>query len=166
MTAVRRKWTAAVNVMGLVVVQSELQEQLSGFCRCWSEAVSRKNEPSDRQAFFRTALPGLLAQRELFCGSGILRGRPLIRIIRQATIFDNEIVLYRDRGRRFSRAALYLGRRRAHPGPRSQFLGRLRLGFGKLEVVRYRREDDGADPGSARLALFRPRRCCSRGRPK
>ena len=75
-------------------MQSQLREKLSGFCRHWSEAVSRKNDSEDRLAFFRTELPGLLAQRELFYGilEGIIRGGSYPDT-RQATLFDNEFIV-------------------------------------------------------------------------
>ena len=135
-------------------MQSQLQEKLSGFCRHWSEAVSRKNDSLDRLAFFRTELPGLLAQRELFYGilEGIIRGGSYPDT-RQATLFDNEFILYRDRGQRFSVWMYLYGPGEYTPVHDHNSWGVSGSVLGELEVVRYRREDDGSDPGSARLAL-------------
>jgi len=135
-------------------MQSHLQEKLPGFCRDWSEAVSRKNDSEDRLAFFRTELPGLLVQRELFYGilEGIIRGSSYPDI-RQATFFDNEFSLYRDRGQRFSVWMYLYGPGEYTPVHDHNSWGVSGSAFGELEVVRYRREDDGADPGRARLAL-------------
>ncbi len=60
----------------------------------------------------------------------------------------------RDRGQRFSVWMYLYGTRRLHPGPRPHIPGESPgRPLGELEVVRYRRADDGSDPGSARLAL-------------
>ena len=135
-------------------MQSQLQEKLSGLCWHWSEAVSREKDPEDRRAFFRAQLPVLLAQRELFCGilEGIVRGGSYPDI-RQATIFDNEVLLYRDRGQRFSVWMYLYGPGDYTPVHDHNSWGVSGAALGELEVVRYRRQDDGSDPGSARLAL-------------
>jgi len=135
-------------------MQSQFEEKLFGLCRDWSEAVSRKKDPEDRRAFFRAQLPVLLAQRELFCGilEGIVRGGSYPDI-RQATIFDNEVVLYRDRGQRFSVWMYLYGPGDYTPVHDHTSWGVSGSALGELEVVRYRREDDGSDPESARLAL-------------
>jgi len=135
-------------------MQNELQEKLSGFCGSWSEAVSRQNDSLDRLAFFRTELPGLLAQQELFCGilEGIVRGGRYPDT-RQATLFDNEFLLYRDRGQRFSVWMYLYGPGEFTPVHDHNSWGVSGSALGELEVVRYRREDDGSDPVSARLAL-------------
>jgi predicted metal-dependent enzyme (double-stranded beta helix superfamily) len=135
-------------------MQSQLQEKLSGFCRHWSEAVSRKNDSLDRLAFFRTELPGLLAQRELFYGilEGIVRGGSYPDT-RQATLFDNEFILYRDRGQRFSVWMYLYGPGEYTPVHDHNSWGVSGSALGELEVVRYRRADDGSDQGSARLEM-------------
>jgi predicted metal-dependent enzyme (double-stranded beta helix superfamily) len=135
-------------------MQSLFQEKLSGFCRNWSDAVASKNDSEDRLAFFRAELPGLLGQRELFCGilEGIVRGGSYPDI-RQATLFDNEVLLYRDRGQRFSVWMYLYGPGEYTPVHDHTSWGVSGSALGELEVVRYRREDDGSDPGSARLVL-------------
>ena len=135
-------------------MQSLFQEKLSGFCRNWSDAVASKNDSEDRLAFFRAELPGLLAQRELFCGilEGIVRGGSYPDT-RQATFFDNEVILYRDRGQRFSVWMYLYGIGDYTPVHDHNSWGVSGSAFGELEVVRYRRQDDGSDPGSARLVL-------------
>lgn len=105
-------------------------------------------------AFFRDELPSLLTNRALFEGilSGILNGNPHPDL-RQETLFDNELVLYRDPGRLFSLRLYIFG-----PGSHTSVHDHISWGvsgssFGKLEVVRYRREDDGSSPDQAQLAL-------------
>jgi len=138
----------------VVVMQSLFQEKLSGFCRSWSEAAASKNDFEDRLAFFKAELPGLLAQRELFCGilEEIVRGSSYPDI-RQATLFDNEVLLFRDRGQRFSVWMYLYGPGDYTPVHDHTSWGVSGSALGELEVVRYRREDDGSDPGSARLIL-------------
>jgi hypothetical protein len=135
-------------------MQSLFEEKLSGLCRDWSEAVSRKNDSLDRLAFFKTELPGLLVQRELFYGilEGIIRGGSYPDI-RQATLFDNEFMLYRDRGQRFSVWMYLYGIGDYTPVHDHNPWGVSGSALGELDVVRYRREDDDSDPGSSRLAL-------------
>jgi hypothetical protein len=135
-------------------MQRQLQEKLSGSCRHWSEAVSRKSDALDRLAFFKTELPGLLVQRELFYGilEGIIRGGSYPDT-RQATLFDNEFMLYRDRGQRFSVWMYLYGPGDYTPVHDHNSWGVSGSALGELEVVRYRRADDGSDPASARLAL-------------
>lgn len=105
-------------------------------------------------AFFRDELPSLLADRTLFEGilSGILNGNPHPDL-RQETLFDNELVLFRDPGRLFSLRLYIFG-----PGAHTSVHDHTSWGvsgsaFGQLEVVRYRREDDGSNPDQAQLAL-------------
>jgi hypothetical protein len=135
-------------------MQSHLQEKWSGFCRDWSEAVSRKNDSEDRLAFFRTELPGLLGQPGIFHAilEGIVTGGSYPDI-RQATFFDNEFMLYRDRGQRFSVWMYLYGPGEYTPVHDHNSWGVSGSALGELEVVRYRREDDGSDPESARLTL-------------
>jgi len=133
---------------------SQLQGRLSEFCQHWSEAVSLKNDTEERLGFFRTELPGLLVQQELFYGilEGIIKGGNYPDI-RQATFFDNEFCLYRDPGQRFSVWMYLYGPGDYTPVHDHNSWGVSGSALGELEVVRYRREDDGSDPGSARLAL-------------
>lgn len=105
-------------------------------------------------AFFRDELPSLLANRAFFEGTlfGILNGKPHPDL-RQETLFDNELVLYRDPGRLFS-LRLYIFAPGAHTSVHDHIAwGVSGSAFGKLEVVRYRREDDGSNPDQAQLAL-------------
>jgi hypothetical protein len=144
------------NMMGLGfgVMQSQVQEKLFELCQRWSEAVLQQNDPEDRLAFFGTELPGLLVQRELFGGilEGIITGGRYPDI-RQATLFDNEFSLYRDRGQRFSVWMYLYGPGEYTPVHDHNSWGVSGSVLGEWEVVRYRREDDGCDPSAARLAL-------------
>ena len=135
-------------------MQSQVQEKLFELCQRWSEAALQKNDPEDRLAFFRTELPGLLLQRELFCGilEEIIKGGRYPDI-RQATLFDNEFSLYRDRGQRFSVWMYLYGPGEYTPVHDHNSWGVSGSVLSDWEVVRYRREDDGCDPSVARLTL-------------
>ena len=129
------------------------QEELRGVCIKWTEAVKRIDGNESRMAFFQDAVPVLLVNRPLWGGllKAITSGEPHPDL-RQETLFDNELVLYRDPGRLFSLRAYIFG-----PGAHTSVHDHTSWGvsgsaFGQLEVVRYRREDDGSDPDLAYLA--------------
>lgn len=130
------------------------QEELLNICRHWAAAVKRIGDSGGRMAFFRDELPAFLVNRTLFEGvlKAITNGDPHPDL-RQETLFDNELVLYRDPGRLFSLRVYIFG-----PGAHTTVHDHSSWGvsgsaFGPLEVVRYRREDDGSDPDLARLAM-------------
>jgi predicted metal-dependent enzyme (double-stranded beta helix superfamily) len=130
------------------------QEKLQVICRTWAAAVKRIGDSEGRMAFLRDELPALLVNRAFFEGilSGIRNGNPHPDL-RQETQFDNELVLYRDPGRLFSLRLYIFG-----PGAHTSVHDHTSWGvsgsaFGPLEVVRYRREDDGSNPDQAQLAL-------------
>jgi predicted metal-dependent enzyme (double-stranded beta helix superfamily) len=131
-----------------------VQEKLQGVCRKWTEAVKRIDGNERRMAFFRDEVPVLLVNRPLWGGllKAITSGEPHPDL-RQETQFDNELVLHRDPGRLFS-LRLYIFGPGAHTAVHDHSSwGVSGSAFGPLEVVRYRREDDGSDPGLARLAM-------------
>jgi len=130
------------------------QEKLQVICRTWAAAVKRIGDSEGRMAFLRDELPALLVNRAFFEGIlyGIRNGNPHPDL-RQETQFDNELVLYRDPGRLFSLRLYIFG-----PGAHTSVHDHTSWGvsgsaFGPLEVVRYRREDDGSNPDQAQLAL-------------
>lgn len=130
------------------------QEELQDICRQWAAAVKRIGDSAGRMAFFRAALPAFLVNRTLFEGvlKAITNGDPHPDL-RQETLFDNELVLYRDPSRLFSLRVYIFG-----PGAHTSVHDHTSWGvsgsaFGQLEVVRYRREDDGSDPELAHLAM-------------
>jgi predicted metal-dependent enzyme (double-stranded beta helix superfamily) len=134
-------------------MDNSFQEQLLNICRQWAAAVKRIGDSGGRMAFFRDELPAFLVNRTLFEGvlKAITNGDPHPDL-RQETLFDNELVLYRDPSRLFSLRVYIFG-----PGEHTSVHDHSSWGvsgsaFGPLEVVRYRREDDGSDPDLARLA--------------
>jgi predicted metal-dependent enzyme (double-stranded beta helix superfamily) len=134
-------------------MDSERRQEVAAVCRAWTEAVQRMQDAADRTAYFCAELPTLARNRAFFerVLEAFLKGGAEFGL-RQETLFENELVLYRDPGRRFS-LRLYLF------GPEEHTIvhdhtswGVSSSAFGPLEVVRYRREDDGSTPDAARLA--------------
>jgi predicted metal-dependent enzyme (double-stranded beta helix superfamily) len=136
-------------------MEESSQEEVTAVCRKWAAAVKRISGSEGRMDFFRDELPSLLANRALFEGvlTGILKGNPHPDL-RPETMFDNEIILYRDPSRLFSLRLFIFGAGEHTAVHDHTSWGISGSAFGKLEVVRYRREDNGADPGTARLALL------------
>jgi hypothetical protein len=138
-------------------MEKSSQEELPNICRKWAVAVKSISGSEGRMDFFRDELPSLLAKRALFEGvlKGITNGKPYPDV-RQETFFDNEVILYRDPARLFS-LRLYIFGAGEHTSVHDHTSwGVSGSVFGKLEVVRYLREDDGSNPDQAQLA--RPER--------
>jgi len=130
------------------------REEVFRVCRKWSSAVKPLGQSEDRMNYFRRELPGLLAERSLFerILADVARGSNFPDL-RQATLFENELILYQDPARIFS-LRLYFFRAEEHTSVHDHTSwGVSGSAFGQLEIVRYRREDDGANPGQARLAF-------------
>jgi hypothetical protein len=135
------------------MMSGRCQEKLRSLCQNWAAAVGRINGSEGRMAFFREQLPALLVDRPLFEGvlKAIAGGEPQPDL-RQETQFDNELVLYRDPARLFSLRIYLFGPGGHTPVHDHTSWGVSGSAFGPLEVVRYRREDDGANPELAQLA--------------
>jgi hypothetical protein len=134
-------------------MEKSSQEELPNICRKWAVAVKSISGSEGRMDFFRDELPSLLANRALFEGvlKGITNGKPYPDV-RQETFFDNEVILYRDPARLFS-LRLYIFGAGEHTSVHDHTSwGVSGSVFGKLEVVRYLREDDGSNPDQAQLA--------------
>jgi predicted metal-dependent enzyme (double-stranded beta helix superfamily) len=129
-------------------------EELQMICRHWSAAIRAIAGRDGRIDYVRAMLPPLLARQTLFAGvlKGILDGRPYPDL-RQETMFDNELVLYRDPARILS-LRLYIFSPGEHTSVHDHTAwGVMGSAFGPLEVVHYRREDDGSDPEQAHLTI-------------
>jgi hypothetical protein len=134
-------------------MEKSSQEELPNICRKWAVAVKSISGSEGRMDFFRDELPALLSKRALFEGvlKGITNGKPYPDV-RQETFFDNEVILYRDPARLFS-LRLYIFGAGEHTSVHDHTSwGVSGSVFGKLEVVRYLREDDGSNPDQAQLA--------------
>jgi len=133
-------------------MDSSYQEKLQIICRTWAAAVEGIKGTESRLAFFYKELSALALNREFFKSvlTSWLTGSAH-SVLRQETMFDNELVLYRDPGRLFSLRLYIFG-----PGEHTIVHDHISWGvissaFGPLEVIRYRREDDGSNPDYARV---------------
>ena len=134
-------------------MKTKPREEVFRVCRNWSTAVKPLGKPEDRMNYFRRELPGLLAERSLFASilTHVVRGSDFPDL-RQSTLFENELVLYQDPARIFS-LRLYFFRTDEHTSVHDHTSwGVSGSAFGELEIVRYRREDDGSNPDQALLA--------------
>lgn len=130
------------------------QRELQSICRRWSAALSAIDGREDRMAYVRAELPELLSRRRIFEGilRGIQAGSPYPDL-RQETLFDNELVLFRDPGHKFSLRLYVFG-----PGEHTAVHDHTSWGvsgsaFGPLEVLLYRREGLSLGTCSCDLAL-------------
>jgi hypothetical protein len=133
-------------------VRPGAMDEVRRICRGWAGAAGRCGCAEERIDFFRGALPALLARTELLAGvlEGIADGRPLPDL-RLATVFENEYLLHQDPAGLFSLRLYLYG-----PGELTFVHDHLAWGVsgsarGPLEIVRFRRTDDGSDPGLSRL---------------
>jgi predicted metal-dependent enzyme (double-stranded beta helix superfamily) len=136
------------------LMDNVFQEEVTAVCRKWAADVGAIDNRQDRLAYFQDELPALLSKRALFEGvlKGITNGKPYPDV-RQETFFDNEVILYRDPARLFS-LRLYIFGAGEHTSVHDHTSwGVSGSAFGQLEVVRYRREDDGLNPDQAQLTL-------------
>ncbi len=126
--------------------------ELLDICRSWSATLAGLEDESDRIAAIERALPALLQNRPLFAGilAAVGKGGGFPDT-RQGTLFDNEFVLHQDRERRFSLRMYLFGPGEQTPVHDHGSWGVSGAAFGKLEVARFGREDDGSVPGRARL---------------
>lgn len=129
-------------------------------CREWSGQMAVLEDDAKRIAHMKAQVPNLLLDRRLMSGvlESIAKGSPSLNPGR-CGIFENEILLYLDPSRIFS-VRVYFHR----PGDFTPIHDHSSWGingtpFGTLNVVRYRRDDDGSDKNrviltvSERLAL-------------
>jgi predicted metal-dependent enzyme (double-stranded beta helix superfamily) len=130
------------------------QQELLNLCLKWSADLKGIDRQDGRMAYFRAELPRLLTRRGVFEGilRGVQAGSPYPDL-RQETLFDNELILFRDPGRMFSLRLYLFG-----PGEHTAVHDHTSWGvsgpaFGQLEVVRYRREEAGPEAARRGLAL-------------
>lgn len=130
------------------------QQQLLTVCRKWGADASALKGREERIAYFRAELSRLLVKRPLFEAvlQGIVAGSPYPDL-RQETLFDNELILYRDPGRIFSLRLYIFGPGEHTPVHDHTSWGVSGSAFGRLEVVRYRHAGPGPEPNQVRLAL-------------
>jgi predicted metal-dependent enzyme (double-stranded beta helix superfamily) len=118
----------------------------------WTQSMQNIKERNDRIAFVCAEMPALLLNRRLLkkIMTDIVKGKRYPDI-RQATMFSNEFILYINNQRLYS-VRLYI----YEPGQYTPVHDHNSWGvYGcvskKVEVIRYRRQDDETSQGYARL---------------
>ena len=129
-----------------------LPSELTETCLYWSETLATLGSVDEKINFFRYELPAFVLDRPLL--------RNILHAVsngdgfpdrRQGMLFDNELLLYMDDRRRFSmRMYLY------EPGEYTPIhdhsaWGVMGSACGKIEITKYRREDDGLRDGYASI---------------
>jgi hypothetical protein len=135
-------------------LRSTAMDDVQQICREWAHAAGRYGNAEERILFFRESLPGMLARVDLLADvlRGVVAGSPTPDL-RQATLFENEFLLHQDPGGLFSLRLYLYGPGECtfvHDHPTWGVSG---SAHGRLEVLHYRRTDDGADSDLARLVL-------------
>lgn len=118
----------------------------------WSEKAGRMTDTAHHREFFMRELPGLLKDREAveYLLKAIADGSEYPDV-RSATIFESEVVLYRDPWKLFS-VRLYLwGPGDYDPVHDHNSWGVIGTALGTLDVINYERLDDGTSQEHAVL---------------
>lgn len=133
-------------------LSSQIPLELHAICTRWAEEFEKLTIPEARIEYIRKELPALLLNESLFAlileraSSG-----DTYPDIRQATMFNNEMILYLDRKRLFSIRLYLFGPDEFTPPHDHNSWGILGTVSGHLEVRKYKREDDGSREGYACL---------------
>ena len=118
----------------------------------WTRAIQKIQNHNERIAFTRAEMPTLLLNRRLIKKilTDIVRGRRYPDV-RQATLFLNEFILYINNQRLFSARLYIYDAGQYTPIHDHNSWGVYGCVSGKIEVIRYHREDDETRQGYARL---------------
>jgi predicted metal-dependent enzyme (double-stranded beta helix superfamily) len=124
---------------------------LDHFAR-WSQEIKALKDSGQQREYIIQELPVLLKDKEIFIS--LLRAivdQAAYPDVRSATMFESEIVLYRDPDRMFS-VRLYLwGQGDYDPIHDHNSWGVIGTALGTLDIINYRRVDDGSDERHAVL---------------
>ena len=118
----------------------------------WSQEIKSLKDTGRQREFFITELPVLLKNKELFISllSAIIHQAPYPDV-QSATMFESEVVLYRDPERVFS-VRLYLwGQGDYDPIHDHNSWGVIGTALGTLDIINYTRTDDCSDKRHAVL---------------
>jgi len=132
--------------------QEQTPEELTAFCGKCRENLNTMTENQSRIDFMRNLLPELLRQKQLI--GTILAGiveRRTYPDINYPTMFDSEFILYTDPDHLFSIRMFLWGPGEYDPIHDHNSWGVIGPVTGKLEVVNYRRLDDGSREEYAHL---------------
>ncbi len=135
-----------------MTLSSEIPQQLVSKCSRWSKELERLSDDESRVELIKHELPDLLRDKPFFAEifEGIKKGDPYPDV-RTATMFDNELMLFADHRRHFSVRLFLWGPGEFVPIHDHNSWGVFGCVAGKIEVLKYKREDDGPREGYARL---------------
>jgi predicted metal-dependent enzyme (double-stranded beta helix superfamily) len=129
--------------------------ELDRFCRTCEGVLSRAQEDSAALEAVRDGLCAFAAETEVF--KALLRdaaqGGEFVELA-TATMFSNESLLYADPSRLFSLRLFLYGPDRYTPIHDHNAWGLLGPLSGTLDVINYRRVDDGGDESRAEVAVL------------
>lgn len=131
---------------------STMPRKLLDFCEACAGGLSERTEPEACIGFVSRLLPDIVSDKRLFreIVEGMIRGDDYLEL-RYATMFDSEVILYRDPARLFSIRMFLWGPGEYDPIHDHNSWGVISPVRGELEVINYRREDDGSKEDFARL---------------
>ena len=135
-----------------MTVSSRVPEDLLEFCKDCAKGLSGLTDHDACIQFVSGMLPQLISNKALFKQilEGMVADAPYPDL-RYATMFDSEVILYRDPARLFS-MRLFLWELGAYdPVHDHNAWGVIGPVLGDLEIVNYRRLDDGTRTGYAQL---------------
>jgi len=135
-----------------ITPSSHLPERIVHLFEKWSRDMGYFSQDSQKIGYFQKELPLILNDKAFFVDilKKITKGSPFPDI-RSSGLFENEIILFLNASRLFSvRFAIY------EPGEYTIIHDHSSWGvfgtvFGPLEVIKYRRIDDGSGDAHARL---------------
>jgi 3-mercaptopropionate dioxygenase len=129
-----------------------IPRKLTDFCDACADGLSERTEPEDCIGFVSRLLPDILFDKRLFREilDGMVRGDDYLEM-RYATMFDSEVILYRDPAQLFSIRMFLRGPGEYDPIHDHNSWGVIGPVHGELGVVNYLWEDDGSKEDYARL---------------
>jgi predicted metal-dependent enzyme (double-stranded beta helix superfamily) len=135
-----------------LTILPESLDELTAVLDRWSESLQQYRDTETRILFIANEMPGLLSNRPLFKKilADIAKGSSYPDL-RQATMFSNEFILFINPQRLFSVRLFIYDSGQYTPVHDHNSWGVYGCVSNRIEVIRYRREDDGSKPGYARL---------------
>jgi predicted metal-dependent enzyme (double-stranded beta helix superfamily) len=129
-----------------------ISEEIVSLCSRWKKGMERLTDNASRISYMKQELPDIMAERTLI--RGILSNivvRKDYPDINYATMFDSEIILYRDPERHFSLRMYLWDAHEYDPIHDHNSWGVIGPALGDLEVINYKREDSGSRKDYARI---------------
>ena len=129
-----------------------ISEKIVTMCSKWGKGLKDFSDNASRISYMKQELPGIIADRRLIRSilSDIISGE-YYPDIHYATMFDSEIILYRDPNRLFSLRIYLWDALEYDPVHDHNSWGVIGPALGDLEVISYGREDGGSQKDYAHL---------------